>query len=225
MSKTIKTGDVFYIKVENKDLYVFGRVLFDVKKQLHKVLGKNFMTENYHPILGMFYENYQLVEMYEGIFKSQSGFEEQKVLIPRVLVSSLNYKPYNSLECGKIKNIPVDYTKIEFPESVDYGFNHVHISRGELILRTNLPHSKWEEINMASTSLVPRILLNATLDFNNRRDLIPEELRRLVYLKDKDLYYNQPLRNEIYNSIGIDPEKSYYELSKDNGFDLARFYE
>jgi hypothetical protein len=31
-------------------------------------------------------------------------------------------------------------------------------------------------------------------------------------------------RTKVYNDLKIDPEKSYYELSKEMGFDLARFY-
>ncbi len=31
MSKKLKIGDIFYLKLKDQEKYVFGRVLFDVK--------------------------------------------------------------------------------------------------------------------------------------------------------------------------------------------------
>jgi len=47
----------------------------------------------------------------------------------------------------------------------------------------------------------------------------------MANITDRDLLYNQELRHKIYADLNIDPGKSYYELSKEKGFDLARFYE
>ena len=41
MSKKLKIGDIFYLKLKDQEKYVFGRLLFDVKKQYHKILQKN----------------------------------------------------------------------------------------------------------------------------------------------------------------------------------------
>ena len=71
---------------------------------------------------------------------------------------------------------------------------------------------------------VPLTIANSSLFFQKRTDLIPEDIRWPVYLTDRDLLYNQELRTQIYASLDIDPDKSYYELSKEMGFDLARFY-
>ena len=225
MSKKLKTGDVFYLKVENKELYVFGRVLFDVNNQFNKLVAKTMLSENYHPILAGFYQGYQLIEMYDGVYENIYDFITPKILISRVLCISINNSKYNSLEFDKLKNEPIDFTKVEFPENLTHGLGGASLSRGELNLQTTLLESSFDEFKYQISSCVPRILLHASLDFQNRRDLIPEDIRRSSYLKDQDLIYNPELRNRIYHDLGLDPNKSYYELSKEMGFDLARFYE
>ena len=225
MNKKLKTGDIFYLKIEDQNKYVFGKILFDVNAQFNKIVNNSHFSESYYPILAGFYQGYQLVEMYKGIYDSVSDFKYTDILIERVLVTSLNDKKYNSLEFGQVKNEVVDFTKVEFPENIDYGFDKVSITRGELSLETTLTEDDCTILGLESTSCVPRILLHASLDFQNRRDLIPEDIRRESYLTDTDLRYNQELRNKIYADLGLDPDKSYYELSKEMGFDLARFYE
>ncbi len=224
MSKKIGTGDIFYLKIENENLYVFGRVLFDVNSQFNKIIKKTELSEDYFPILAGFYQGYQLVEMYDGIYENIDDFTESKVVIPRVLVTSLNNSKYNSLEFGQLRNDCVDYTKVEFPENINYSFGKVSIVRGELRIETSLSEKESLKLGLESTSCVPRILLHTTLHFQGRRDLIPEDVRRISYLEDNDLYYHPELRTKIYTELNIDPDKSYYELSKEMGFDLEKFY-
>ncbi|CAH0207392.1 hypothetical protein [Chryseobacterium sp. Bi04] len=224
MSKKLGTGDIFYLKIENENLYVFGRVLFDVNSQFNKIIKKTELSEDYFPILAGFYQGYQLVEMYDGIYENINDFTEPKVIIPRVLVTSLNNSKYNSLELGKIKNVNVDYTKVEFPENLTYDMDGAILSRGELNLKTRLSEKEFKELDYQISSCVPRVLLHATLDFQKRRDLIPQEVIRPHYLIKNDLHYNNELRKVVYDNLKLDPDKSYYELSKEMGFDLARFY-
>lgn len=223
-TKKLKVGDVFYLKVEDHELYVFGRILFDVNAQYNKTIKMTELSEDYHPIFEMFYQGFHLVEMYDGIFESINDFSEGNIIIKRAMVQYLNRRNYDVITYGKVKNIPVDYTKVEFPENIDWGFGKVCITRGELRLKTALTNQQCEEINLRSTNLAPRTLLHASLDFQNRRDLIPDDMLRAIYLKNQDLLYNQELRKNIYNSIHIDPNKSYDELSKEMGLDFGRFY-
>ena len=224
MNKKLKIGDIFYLKIENEDLYVFGRVLFDVNSQFNKTVKKTELSEEYFPILAGFYQGYQLVEMYTGIYENINDFTESKIIIPRVLITSLNNSKYNSLEFGKLKNVHVDYTKVEFPENLTYGMDGAILSRGELNLKTSLQEKQFKDLDYQISSCVPRILLHATLDFQKRRDLIPQEVIRPHYLIKNDLYYNKELRAAVYDNLNLDPNKSYYELPKEMGFDLERFY-
>lgn len=68
------------------------------------------------------------------------------------------------------------------------------------------------------------VILDACLALQNREDLIDGEYYP-ESLTDLDLYFHPEKRNKIYAELGLDPAKSYYELSKEMGFDLARFYQ
>jgi len=223
MNRKLKIGVVFYLKIRDQESYVFGRVLFDVKKQYQKTVNVNNLPSDYFPYLKMFYSDCQLVEMYDGIYDNIDDFNDQKIIIPRVLTQAIDSKR-NVLEWGIVANHKVDYTKIEFPENLNLSGNVRFLDRGELSLRTNIKENESENMNYKSNMCVPLTVANASLDFQGRRDLIPEDIRRPSYLKDNDLYYNPELRNRIFADLAIDPDKSYYELSKEIGYDLERFY-
>jgi len=224
MSKKLKVGDIFYLKLKETENYIFGRLLFDVKKQYHKMIAPEIFTEYYSPYLRMFYSECQLVEMYEGVYeKIEDYIDDRKVIIPRVLTLGIDSKR-NVLGWGVLKNKKVDYTQVDFPEHLNYGFNKVALNRGELVLDTSLKEEDAEKIDIRSTMCVPITVAYASLHFQNRRDLIPEDVRRESYLEDNDLYYHPELRRKIYADLNIDPNKSYYGLSKEMGFDLERFY-
>ena len=225
MNKKLKIGDIFYLKIKEHEKYVFGRLLFDVKKQYHKIADFNNLPDEYFPYLLMFYSDCQLVEMYEGIYDNIQDYKDsQKAIIPRVLTQPIDSKR-NVLDWGIVGNQGVDYTEIEFPENLNLSSNVKLLDRGELSLKTKITGNEAENMGYRSNMNVPLTIANASLYFQNKQDLIPEDIRRSSYLKDQDLIYNPELRNRIYHDLGLDPNKSYYELSKEMGFDLARFYE
>lgn len=219
-----QVGDIFYLKLKDLDKYVFGRILFDVDKQYHKVVDVNKLPNDYFPYLRMFYDKCQLVEMYDGVYDKVGDFNTKTTLIPHAFTRSIDSKN-NILEWGIIQNDPVDYTKINFPEQLNYGSNQVRLCRGELAIPTNISKESAEQIGFKSNMNVPLTIACASLHFQDKRDLIPEDIRYPVYLTDRDLLYNQELRNKVYADLNLDPKKSYYELAKEMGFDLARFYE
>ncbi|MFK8288385.1 hypothetical protein ACI76W_03915 [Capnocytophaga canimorsus] len=231
----LKHGDVFYLKVGENKKYVFGRMLFDVKRQYHKLVDVNNMPNDIlHSLnyLRMTFENCQLVEMYEGIYDNIEDFDLQnpKVLVPRIFTRQIDGS-WNLLDWGKIGNIKVDYTKIEFPEQMRIGLPKQKICRGELAFLTTIGNTEMEEKNYDYKSLVSGtgLLVSICVCLQGRMDLSTLESKTIDYsdnfLKDKDLLYNPEFRTRIYTELGLDPNKSYYELSKELGFDLARFYE
>lgn len=224
MNKKLKIGDIFYLKIKEQEKYIFGRLLFDVKKQYHKIIEVNNLPDDYFPYLLMFYADCQLVEMYDGIYEKIQDFKDtSKIIIPRVLTQPIDSKR-NVLDWGVVENKKVDYTKIEFPENLNSENNLKLLDRGELSLKTKISAQEGQDLEYRSNMMVPITVANASLHFQNRPDLIPEDIRWPSYLIENDLYYNPKLRNKIYHDLGIDPNKSYYELSKEMGFDLARFY-
>ncbi|SES08806.1 Imm26 family immunity protein [Pedobacter rhizosphaerae] len=218
-----KVGDIFYLKLKDLNKYVFGRILFDVDNQYHKVVDTNTFPDDYFPYLLMSHDGCQLVEMYNGVYDKVEHFKHAEILIPRIFTRSINSKS-NSLEWGIVDNKPVDYTQVEFPEQLNLSNNYIHLDRGELSVKTSIKKEEAEKLGFKTGLYTPFTILNATLDFQGKRDLIPEDSRWPVYVKNIDLLYDQQLRNKIYSDLNIDPKKSYYELAKEMGFDLARFY-
>ena len=47
----LKHGDIFYLKIGNQDKYIFGRILFDVKRQYHKIRDTNNLPKSIHNLL------------------------------------------------------------------------------------------------------------------------------------------------------------------------------
>jgi hypothetical protein len=222
--KKLKIGDIFYLKIKAQEKYVFGRLLFDVKKQYHKIVDVNNLPKGYFTYLQMFYADCQLVEMFDGIYDTINDFKaDQKIIIPRILTKGIDSKR-NILDWGIVGNQKVDYTKIEFPENLNLSFPVKLLDRGELSLITKIIGQEAEDMGYRSTMYVPATVAYSSLYFQNRIDLIPEDVRWPSYLIENDLCYNPELRKRIYKEIGLDPNKSYYELSKEMGFDLARFY-
>ncbi len=223
MSKKLKIGDIFYLKLKDQEKYVFGRLLFDVKKQYHKITDINNLSKDYFPYLLMFYADCQLVEMYDGIYDNLEDFKSENIIIPRVFTLSIDSKR-NILEWGIVGNKKVDFYKVEFPENLNLSNDTKLLDRGELSIKTKIVGKEAEDLGYRSSMYVPATIAYASLDFQNRRDLIPDDVRWPQYIKDKDLIYHPELRRKIYSDLNLDHNKSYYELSKEMGFDLERFY-
>ena len=217
MNKKLEVGDIFYLKTQNENKYIFGRVLFDVEKQYFKS-GGEIDEESYFDI----YEDCQLIEIYKGIFDTTNLPDKLEILIPRIFVVKIDSKS-NTLKWGKVAHQYIDFLKIEFPEVVGDSYGEARLMRGELYYKTNF-ENPIENPGILPSFEYPVVILDASLAFQNREDLIDGEYYP-ESLTDLDLYYHPELRNKIYKDLGIDPNKSYYELSKEMGFDLARFYD
>ncbi|WP_068399434.1 hypothetical protein [Pedobacter cryoconitis] len=224
MKKTqLKPGDIFYLETRTKNKFVFGRVLFDVNNQYHKVVDINSHQDDYYPYLAMSHNGCQLIEMYTGI-NDKPELSSTEVLIPRVFTRNIN-GDMNILPWGIIGHEKVDYTKVEFPEHINNKNGGMVLDRGELSVHTKIANEAALGVNLKSSISVPAIIGDACLFLQDRADLIDVEFRRPVYIKDRDLMYFPDLRNKIYAQIDLDPNLSYYELAKSKGFDLARFYD
>lgn len=216
----LKIGDIFYLETESKN-YVFGRILFDVDKQYHKVVNTDAFPHEYFPYLFMSHNGCQLVEMYKGIYNSPE-FVPSEVLIPRVFTKCIDGKR-NILTWGIVGNKPVDYTQVEFPEHLNNKNGILFLDRGELSIKTQFKDNDSEP-NLKTNIFIPAVISDACLFWQGRKDLIRAPIWP-DYIRNKDLLYYPELRKEIYDQISKDARMSYYELSKKEGFDLERFYD
>jgi hypothetical protein len=219
-------GDLFYLELPD-DVCIKGRVLFDVKKQYHKLVDYNALPDsqlNYF----RWYAGCQLVEIYKGVYSSASQMKSSlgEVLIAGALIVAIDSRGNKEVPFGKLGHIPVDYTKVEFPETLPINDDEdtVYLDRGELSLLTRVPFSEGKQIDISNTLNYPAILGDASLFYQSRQDLIKRYVRN-SYLTNCNLRYHPELRKRVYEEMGEDPTLSYYEFSKKRGFDLARFYE
>jgi len=153
--------------------------------------------------------------------KSSVGEE----IISGALIIAIDSRANKEVPFGKLGHIPVDYTQIEFPETLPSNDEEkVYLNRGEIRLLTRLPFSEGKQIDISATLNYPTILGDASLFYQNRQDLIKRHVRN-SYLTNCNLRYHPELRKRVYEELGEDPTLSYYEFAKKRGFDLARFYE
>lgn len=166
MAQKITTGDIFYWKLESHPLFIFGRILFDVDRQLKNstIDRKSYLSS---------YTGCHLIEIYKGIYPSGVLPDNPEVLIPRAFVFRLDLKG-NSLEWGKAGHKEVDITRVEFPEVVGNAYNEVRLMRGELYFSTDLKDAV-QYPGVLPGAEFPVVMLAAALSLQGRQDLITGE--------------------------------------------------
>jgi hypothetical protein len=216
-------GDVFYLELPNQ-VYVTGRVLFDVKKQYNKLVDYEALPDSQRNYF-KWYSGCQLVEMYKGIYKSIGQFNtnQREVILSEVLIPGIDTRYGVELPYGKLGHVPVDYTQLEFPEYLNPSGDEVFLSRGEVRLRTRISRQESDQLRLTSSVGHPGALGDASLFLQGRPDLIDGHVRQ-SYFTDS-LRHHSELRKRVYEEIGEDPTLPYYEFAKKHGFDLARFYD
>ena len=208
-------GDIFYLKLDGFDKFIFGQVLFEVEKQYFS-LTIDQDEGSYFDV----YEECHLVKMFKGIYDTNQLPQNLESLVDGVFVYRIDSKS-NRLSWGKAGYADVDYKTIEFPEIIGESDGSVKLLRGELHLDTTF--RDIDEFNISWSAEYAEVLANECVYMQNRNDLISGEHYSESF-KEMNLRNFPKQRTKVYNDLKIDPEKSYYELSKEMGFDLARFY-
>jgi hypothetical protein len=211
--KVSNCGDIFYLQLKNKEKYVIGRVLFDVEHQFYK---NNVNNNNYFDV----FRECQLVEVYDLIFDDLSKIEINETIIPNTFVYRIDSKA-NQINWGILDNQIVQYEKIEFPEVITIVDGVVKLLRGELSIQTKYENTR--DFNLRFGAEFPIVIANQAAYSQGQNAIVEGFHSEKSFLK-MDLRNFPELRNKVYSDINLDPEKSYYELSKEMGFDLARFY-
>lgn len=213
MKNKLNLGDVFYLQLKNKEKYVIGRVLFDVEHQFYK---NNVDNNNYFDV----FRECQLVEIYDLIFDDLSKIEIKETIIPNTFVYRIDSKA-NQINWGILYNQIVQYEKIEFPEVITIVDGVVKLLRGELSIQTKYENPR--DFNLRFGAEFPIVIANQAAYSQGQSAIVEGFHSEKSFLK-MDLRNFPELRNKVYSDLNLDPEKSYYELSKEMGFDLARFY-
>ena len=220
MAKKVKctTGDVFAIPVSETE-FIFGRVLFDVTKQYIKIVPEEEREFNY---LGFFNKSV-LVEMFLGVYTSVEDVNFEKKAVTGTFVFNDFLSEYKGMIVGKREVTPIE---VSFPETLGSRNMDYYLTLGELAFPIDITEQiYYDEIKvMSSTGYGYYEVIVATLDFSGRDDLIKEDAKMDNYFRDSDLRSLPDVRKRIWKLAGEDMNKSYYELAKGKGVDLARLY-
>lgn len=151
----------------------------------------------------------------EGFYKRMGGFNEV------VLETGKRVDSYIQINWGILYNQIVQYEKIEFPEVITIVDGVVKLLRGELSIQTKYENPRV--FNLRFGAEFPIVIANQAAYSQGQNAIVEGFHSEKSFLK-MDLRNFPELRNKVYSDLNLDPEKSYYELSKEMGFDLARFY-
>ena len=213
----LKTGDIFAIQFDESNYY-FGKVLFDVKNQYFtKVTEEVSFLSNY---LSWFKESL-LIETYKYISEKPdiSNFE---IAVKSEFIPA---KKFKNETIQILNNATVDPKSVTFPETLSrFHKKGILFTVGELGLTTNFNESFADEVKVFPSSGNIRQTQFATLDAAGRRDLMNQDDIMDNYFRWSDIRSIPEVRDNIYKSIGEDPNQTYYEMALKHGFDLARFY-
>lgn len=215
--QTYKAGDIFTLEIAPNE-FAFGRVLLDVYKQ---GVEKGLIGINDSLALGeretIFVEFYK-----ETANKKELDTENPEILIPGLFTLNLDLVDY---EWEVIGHKPVDPATLDFPESLtlDGAFKGAFV-KGELYAEVVISAEEIQQIDiyphLESLMAIPEIIMYAL----GRADEIPEDRRAARDLKNNDLRFSD-YRDKIHALLPAEFKKPYYELAKEKGFDLARFYD
>jgi hypothetical protein len=218
----LKLGDVFYIEAV-KGKFVFGKVLFDVDTQYRKKesLQKTDLINSSNNLQG-WYAQCLLIEMYTGVYDDSGSIFNRDVLIKRAMCSISGLK---NRSWGIITNEQVNVKQVSFPETLVPSNNSICIDFGELEFKTNFTEDDYDELGVSTDRVDIISIANVCFNMQGFSNLLKEDYQKDESMAMYDLMYHPSIRNKIYKELNLDPDKSYYELSKELGFDLKRFYE
>jgi hypothetical protein len=216
--KTLTEGDIFYVFYKGK--YVFGRILLDVKRIIKKEPKHTYW----------FFGSCFLAEIYKGLY-DEPKLATSEIILPSSFVerSSLNGRSGRDVDWIFYGNNPVNYKKLDFPETLVETNNIIYFIKGDV----SLPVKKFppgvvgkydgsvEKYN-PSREFSYYGLVEQALYLQGRMDLMEYPGDRF---SADDLRFQEKDRNFIYNQINENINTPYYELALKHGFDLGRFYE
>lgn len=218
MSKKLEEGDIFSIKVSAKE-YVFGRILFD-----GSAYWKQYGNEKPNNYLDWF-SGCILIETYAEVAEKFDEKMMANVAVESSFIANDVFKEEENWELTD-NNISVQANQVSFPEVLLAEQHDIFFCVGEIKIKTSFDMNFRDEVGVYPSFGSGYWEMIATLDKASRRDLIKDQDDIMeTYFTDSDLRMLPEIRNKIYNDINISSDKTYYELSKEMGFDLGRFYE
>lgn len=217
-TQTYKSGDIFNIEISDKD-YAFGRVILDIIPQC---LNSGLIDDQSLLLNG------NDASIFIEIFKqtsSDSDFEvdTSQILVPGLFTSNFDLEDnYWKI----IRNEPIDYTKIDFPEFLTHeGALTGKFIKGELSTVIDIPYEEVENLGIFANEFaifsIPEIVLFALGRFDEMET--NPSAHHLVDMSKNDLRFSD-MKEKIHAKLPAEFKGEYYEISKALDFDLKRFF-
>ena len=211
--KKLKEGDIFYVYNDYYKRYFFGKILVDIMNRLIKRVDEGLLW----PL--DFFSDCYLVAVYKDITDAPV-LKSREFIIPGSFIykSSFNRKNKDAIKWVYYDHEDINYKELEFPEYIISSNDKICLQRGELSIPTGLTRAQYEnEFNITGSK-------TGGINYSNALLLqgLPAYKERIDY---SDLRLLPELRKKLYEMIGEDPERPYYELALKHGKDLARFYQ
>ena len=223
--KQLKPGDIIWVKYNGK--YFFARILMDFKDMSKRpdVAGtpfQSFITS------GSYY-----LELFEGIY-SEPMLNQKSILFNGFVYRNyFHARDFTGEDWQWYKHIPINPEQLDFPEYVtaDHSKNLIFF-KGELRFETKIPAEYYEKYSSYCDCYFDfeGVIILGLVE-QNRGDLIkPEDLGedisidRILKKEKRDLRFNPELRTEIYKSLKLNPNITYFELALKFGKDIRRFF-
>jgi hypothetical protein len=111
--KRLTEGDIFYVCIHRK--YIFGKILLDIRKRILKLEPKHKYW---------FYNECFLVVVYKYLY-DEPKLTDYEIIVPStfVLKNCFNSTANKSVDWIFYENKPIDYKKLDFPETLETGEN------------------------------------------------------------------------------------------------------
>jgi hypothetical protein len=215
MKKKLEEGDIFYVLYKNK--YFFAKILLDISNRILKKDNENKLKS---------FGNCYLVAVYKGIYDTPLLNSDEFIINAIYVSSKYFYSKKEKINWEFYRHEDIDYTKIEFPESlIDIHEKGICFTKGELEIKTQLTTADYDNefkirgaVNLSYYSVIWY-----ACHYQERNDLM--DFIPYAYLEAQDFRFAPEKRVIVYQQINEDPNQTYYELSSKHGFNLGRFYE
>ncbi|CAM4412938.1 hypothetical protein [Zobellia nedashkovskayae] len=217
--KRLSEGDIFYVNVNAK--YVFARLLLDVSNRILRVEPEHHSK---------FFAGCYLIEIYKGLYSTPNLDTKEIILPSQYTFKKYFYSKNHNIEWVYYNHDPVDYTSLDFPETLKTGenglidFRKFDLSIPTRTLFEDFPTNE-DNGNQKFTATICGSyyqMVDEAFHLQNRDDLM--RTQRTQFLNNNDIRLDKNYRERIYTEIGEDKNQSYYKMSLKHGFDLSRFY-
>lgn len=207
-----KSGDLFSIQLAPGE-FLTGRVILDLEAQ---GVARGLLTDASRLA---FFAGAAFVEVFRQIHPEPAPVLSEPVL-PGLFV---DWSGFKTRLWKVIGHSPVNPELIDMPEWLVSVGSEIHLVRGEVGARVQLPFEEAEAMYCRPTILAPASMVDLCARYVGRKELAskPELDNPMQWY---DLRFS-PHRERVYALSSLDPNEPYVSLSAKHRADVRRFFQ